>query len=105
MGIPVVTRISKTALKLEDGIEFTVSFEFQPEEQGYLGRCLELEAVAWGRTLSETKKELLDAIIDTSEVLIEQSKESDFDIDPRLKYAKVIKSYGTKKQVKELLGL
>lgn len=103
MGIPVTTRISKTALNIEDKIEFTISFEFQPEEQGYLGQCPELEAVAWGRTLAEAKKELLDAIIDTAEVLMEQSEESD--LDKRLKYAKVIKYHVTRKQIRELLGL
>ena len=86
MAIPVATHISTTALGVEDKIEITVSFEFQPEEQGYLGRCPELDAVAWGRTLDETK-------------------EADFNLDPKLKYAKVITSYGTKRQIKKLLGL
>jgi len=86
-------------------MEITVSFEFQPEENGYLGRCPELEAVAWGRTLTEAKKELLEAIIDTAEVLAEQSNEADFQIDPRLKYATVVTSCGTNRQIKEFLGL
>jgi hypothetical protein len=77
----------------------------QPEENGYLGRRPELEAVAWGQTLIEAKKELLEAIIDTAFVLIEQSNEADFQIDPRLKYAEVVASCRTKRQIKELLGL
>ncbi|MBI1926559.1 hypothetical protein HYR99_20240, partial [Candidatus Poribacteria bacterium] len=54
----VAARISTTALNLERKTEITVSFEYQPEENGYLGRCPELDAVAWGRTLKEAKKEL-----------------------------------------------
>jgi predicted RNase H-like HicB family nuclease len=101
----VATRTSTTALNFENKTEITVSFAFQPEENGYLGRCPELGAVAWGRTLAEAKKELLEAIIDTAEVLVEQSNEADFQIDPRLKYAAVVTSWGTKRQIKELLGL
>jgi predicted RNase H-like HicB family nuclease len=105
MEAMVATRISTTALNFENKAEMTVSFEFHPEANGYLGRCPELEAVAWGRTLAEAKKELLDAIIDTAEVLVEQSNETDFQIDPRLKYAEVVTSCGTKRQIKELIGL
>lgn len=101
----IATRTSTTALNFEDKTEITVSFEFQPEERGYLGRCPQLEVVAWGRTLAEAKKELLEAILDTAFVLVEQSNEADFQIDQRLKYAKMVTSCRTKKQIKELLGL
>lgn len=105
MEAMIANRTSTTALNLEDKMKITVSFEFQPEENGYLGRCPELGVVAWGQTLAEAKKELLEAIIDTAEVLIEQSNEADFQIDPRLKYAKVVTFCRTEKQIKELLGL
>ena len=105
MEVIVATRTSTTALNLEDKTKVTVSFKFQPEENGYLGRCPELEAVAWGQTLVEAKKELLEAIIDTAFVLAEQSNEADFQIDPSLKYAEVVASCRTKRQIKELLGL
>jgi len=101
----VSTQTFTTTLNLVEKTEITTFFEFQPEENGYLGRCPELSAVAWGKTLTEAKSELLDAVIDTAEVLIEQCNEEYFQIDPRLKYAEIVTSCRVKKQVKELLGL
>jgi predicted RNase H-like HicB family nuclease len=101
----VETQTAITTLNLAGKTEITSLFEFQPEENGYLARCPELSAVAWGSTITEAKRELLDAVIDIAEVLIEQCGEEDFQIDPRLKYAEIITSCRTKKQVKELLGL
>ena len=105
MEAVVSTQTSTTTLSLAEKTEITAFFEFQSEENAYLGRCPELSAVAWGKTLTEAKRELLDAVIDTAGVLIEQCSEEDFQIDPRLKYAQIVTSCRTKKQVKELLGL
>jgi len=50
-------------LNLVEKTKMTTFFEFQLKENGYLGRCPELSAVAWGKTLTEAKSELLDAVI------------------------------------------
>lgn len=101
----VIEQTHSTFLHLKKDIELTAKFEYRPEEKGYLSRCPEIDVVVWGETLSQAKEELVDAVIDTSRVLLEKSCQKDFDRDSRLKYARIIDSCSTKEQVRELLGL
>ncbi|MDI6793057.1 MAG: hypothetical protein QME81_09350 [bacterium] len=86
----VLDQTHLTLLHFKKDLELTVKFEYQPEEKGYLGSCPEIDAVVWGETLSQAKEELIDAITDTSNVLLENSSQDDFNRDPRLKYARII---------------
>ena len=101
----VIGQTHSTFLHFKKDLTLTAKFEYQPEEEGYLGSCPEVDAVVWGETLREAKEELVDAVLDTSKVLLQNSAQEDFNRDPRLKYARTIAFCSTKEQVRELLGL
>lgn len=101
----VVGQTHSTFLHFKKDLELTAKFDYQAKEGGYLGRCPEIDAVVWGETLGEAKEELVDAVVDISKVLLENSSKEDFDRDSRLKYVRTIASCSTKEQVRELLGL
>lgn len=86
------------------GLVTTVTY--YPDDGGYLARCVSLDAVAWGITLEEAYDELVDAVIETSETLIENVPHPGPALRQRLPYARVIYEYRhARDQVKTYLGL
>ena len=82
-------------------MQLTATIKYQVEDDGYLAKCPELDAVAWGKTLKQASEELIEAVIDVAEVIITESNEK----DPRYKFAKLVMSSPQKKKVKALLGI
>lgn len=97
----IAERISTTKVKGKEALTFTLKIEYQEEDKGYLIKCSELDAVAWGKTLAEAKEEIVEAVIDIAEVLVEIAPKN----DDRLKHAKLIKSCSSKEEIEDLLGL
>jgi predicted RNase H-like HicB family nuclease len=97
----IAERISTTKMKGKEELKFTLKIEYQEADKGYLIKCPELDAVAWGKTLAEAKAEIVESIIDVTDVLLEMAPKN----DGRLKHAKLIKSCSSREEIEELLGL
>lgn len=97
----IAERVSTTKVKGKEGLKFTLKIEYQKEDKGYLIKCPELDAIAWGKTLAEAKEEIVESIIDVADVLVEMAPKK----DDRLKHAKIIKSCSSRKEIEELIGL
>ena len=77
-----------------------------PEDGGYLARCISLDAVAWGNTVEEVREELVGAVIETAETLVENVPNPSRALRRRLPYARVIyERRHDRDQVKSFLGL
>jgi hypothetical protein len=79
---------------------------YHPEDRGYLARCVSIDAIAWGQTLEEAGEELVDAVIETAETLIEDCPNPSKELLRRLPYARVVYRHRkSRDNVRSLLGL
>jgi len=94
------------APELAEPVAFVTTITYHPEDQGYLARCIPIDAVAWGETLEEAREGLVDAVIEMAETLVEDCLNPDEALCRRLCYAKVVyHRRQSRDDVRALLGL
>lgn len=92
--------------ELKRPFRLTATFEHHPEHGGYLAKCPEIDAVAWGSSLREAQEELVDAVIETAEALIENCPNPGPELAERLPYADLVYQHRhSRASVREVLGL
>ena len=87
-------------------LPFVTTITYQPGENGYLAKCIPIDAVAWGEDPASAIEALLDAVIDIAVALVEYCPNPDEALRCRLPYAhSVYRRKSSRNEVRTLLGL
>ena len=104
-----ILTLSKTVVQqvrsVEPPLTFTITVEWVPEDEIYLAKCPEMQAIGWGQTIEEALDELADELWDFANVLVETAEKKPNVRDPSLPYARFLFSLGSEEGVRRFLGL
>lgn len=92
-------------VKTQPSLTFTVQITYDPDGNGYLAECFELDVVTWGDTWEEAAENLVDAIWGVAKVLVKDHATDPNLRDPRIHHAQFIASFGSEELVRKFLGL
>jgi len=92
-------------VKTQPPLTFTVQITYDPDDNGYLVECLELDVATWGDTWEEAVENLADAVLGVSVVLAKDHEVDPKLRDPRIQHARFIASLGNEAAVRKVLGL
>ncbi len=92
-------------VKTDPPLTFTVEITYDPEDDGYLVKCPELDVVTWGDDWDDAVESLLDGVELVAESLVETHNRSPNLQDPRLRHAQFIVRLGGEEAIRKLLGL